>query len=471
MTAISKSKWLIGLLLFAAFGTATAQQEYRLSVTEAVDLALKNVADLKNLRLDSAKQVALNREVTGMALPQVSGSAQVAHYLTLPKILFPNNGETSIYSVLNKEGVKDGNGNVIQPKQDFQIQEFSFVQPWSIQAGISMNQLLFQPEVFVGLLARKTLIDFAQGNIRVGEDKVREQVYKAYYQVLLSEQQLTILQQTIQRFEKLLSDQQQMFKNGFIEKLDIDKSTVAINNLKANETQLKNFVELGYAALKFAMAINQKDKLVLTDKLTDEKIKENILDDGQFTYENRSEVRLLNTAKKLNEIDIRRYKLGYAPTLAFFYQFQQQGQLNKSFSAFTGQNWFWFNSNLVGLNLTVPLFDGLQRQQKIKQAQISLEKTKNTMEQVKQGIDLEQTVSKTNLRNALLTLDAQKRNLELAEQVYRTTKKKYEQGTGSSFEVLQADTEWQRAHGNYFEAMYNAVIAKINYLKAIGQLK
>ena len=89
----------------------------------------------------------------------------------------------------------------------------------------------------------------------------------------------------------------------------------------------------------------------------------------------------------------------------------------------------------------------------------------------KQAVDLEHTVSKNNLKNAILNMDAQKENLELAERVYNTTKKKYEQGLGSTFEVLQADTEWQRAQGNYFDALYNAVVAKINYYQATGTLK
>ena len=465
-----RNKWLLFATMLLGFTVANAQTEYRLTVKEAVNLALNNVADIKNLRIDSLKQEAQNKEILGSAMPQVSGSGQVAHYVTLPKILFPSAGKTDVYTVLNQEGVKDGSGNTIQPKNEFTVQEFSFVQPWSITAGVSLNQLLFQPDVFVGLIARKTSIEYAKENIKVQEDKTREQVQKAYYQVLIAEQQLKTLQQSLQRFEKLLSDQEQLFKNGFIEKLDIDKTTVSFNNTKSSETQLKNIIELGYASLKFTMGLAQNDKIVLTDQLNNESVKENVLDDGTVNYNNRSEVRLLNSVQKLQELDVRRNKLGYAPTLAFFYQFQQQGQLNKNFSAFTGQNWFWFNSNLIGLNLSIPIFDGFQRKYKIQQAKYTLDKTTNTIENIKKAIDFEQNAAKINLRNAVINMDAQQKNLELAERVYNTTKKKYEQGVGSSFEILQSDTELQRAQGNYFDALYNAVVAKISYLKAIGQL-
>jgi outer membrane protein TolC len=471
MIRFVKSKWHWCFLALFVAGNASAQKEYRISVQDAVTLALKNTTELKNLRIDSLKQRAQNSEIAGSALPQVSGAAQIGHYLTLPKILFPDAGETGVYSVLNKEGVRDGNGNPIAPKQSFAVREFSFVQPWNLQAGVTLSQLLFQPDVFVALLARKTLVEFTGHNIRVAEDKVREQVYKAYYQVLIAEMQLEVLKKTLQRFEKLVADQQQLYKNGFIEKLDIDKSTVALNNLHATETQLKNMIELGYAALKFALGLSQSDTILLTDVLNENSIKDQLITDEQQVYNNRSEMKLLNTAQKLGKIDLKRYRLGYLPTLAFAYQFQQQGQMNKNFSAFTGKNWFWFNSNLIGLNLNVPLFDGMQRKYKIQQARYNLEKTNNSIEQFKRGVDLEVQLANINLRNALLNMESQSKNLALAEQVYQTTRKKYEQGLGNTFELLQTDSELQRAQGNYYEALYNAVLSRINYLKATGKLQ
>jgi outer membrane protein TolC len=471
MTRLTKSKWLVAFLLMVSTPALKAQTEYRLSVDEAVNLALKNVAEVKNLRIDSLKQWAQNKEIVGSALPQVSGSAQVSHYLTLPLILFPSTGSTDVYKVLNKEGVRDGTGQPIPAREEFVINKFSFVQPWNVAAGVSLNQLLFQPDVFVGLIARKTSMEYAKENIKVTEDKIREQVQKAYYQVLIAEQQLSVLQQTLQRLEKLLTDQEQLYKNGFIEKLDIDKTTVSVNNTRSTETQLKNVIELGYASLKFTLGLAQNDKLVLTARLTPEVVKQNALDDGSFDYGSRSEVRLLNQVQKLQQLDVKRHKLGYIPTLSFFYQFQQQGVLNKNFSTFLGSNWFWYNSNLIGLNLSVPIFDGFQRKYKIKQAQYTLEKTNNLVDNTRKAIDFERNAAQINLRNAIINMDAQQKNLELAERIYNTTKKKYEQGVGSSFEVLTADTELQRAQGNYFDALYQAVVAKISYLKATGKLQ
>ena len=446
-----------------------AQQVYEITAKDAVDIAFKNVADLKNAKLDYKITEARNKEITGLALPQVTGSLQGTHYLSLPLIQFPDATESLIYQVLRDNNVEDGSGMPITKTVDPTIQNVSFFTPWNITAGLAVNQLLFEPQVFVGLQARKELLTSSGLQIKVAEDKVRETVYKSYYAVLISQKQLIFVQESIKRLEKLASDQNEMFKNGFVERLDIDKTTVTLNNTKTTETQLRNAIIIGFAVLKMNLGLLQADTLVLKDSLTPDFIKENILDDT-FKYEDRNEVKLLNSAVKLQEFDVRRYKLSYYPTVAAFYNFQKNGQ-RRANEGGNDKPWFWYNTNLIGLSVNVPIFDGFQKKYKIKQSQFTLEKVQNTLDQTIKGIDLERTVAKNTLTNAILTMDAQESNMQLAERVYTTVKKKYEQGVGSSFEILQADTEFQQAQSNYFRALYDAIIAKISYQKALGKLQ
>ncbi len=458
------------VFLMLMWSEISAQKKYEISVKQAVNIAFENVVELKNLRADSLLQWSKNKEIEGMAYPQISGTSSLSHYLSLPLIQFPDASESSIYSVLNSNGVKDGSGNTIQKKDAFAVRNFSFAQPWNAQFGLAVNQLLFQPDVFVGLKARTTAMNFAKENIKVSEDKVKEQVYKAYFQIIIAEKQLQFLNKTIERLKKLDHDMNVMYANGFAEKLDINKVAVTYNNTQSTRTQVENSIVLGYAVLKQNLGLSQNDNLVLTDSLSQEFVKENILSDGSFTYEDRPEIRLLTEAANLQKLDKQRCKLSYLPTIAMFYQFSQNGQGNKSFSQYTGKNWFWYNSNLIGLNMSIPIFDGFQKKNKIKQVDLNLAKVENNINNVKNLIDLEQVVSQSSLKNALVNIDVQQRNLALAEKVYTTTKKKYEQGLGSSFELLQTDTEWQRSQSNYFEALYQAVVSKVSYLKALGKL-
>jgi outer membrane protein TolC len=471
-----KTKTILTILFLSNFITISLQaqqqnaqpQVYSISAKEAVDIAFKNVNDLKNAKLDYKISEARNKEITGMALPQVSGSLSGNHYLSLPVIQFPDATESFIYEVLKDNGVKDGSGNPITKTVDPTVRNVSFLTPWNVSAGLAVNQLLFEPQVFVGLQARKELLTNSDLQIKVTEDKVRESVYKSYYAVLISQKQLVFVQESIKRLEKLASDQNEMFKNGFVERLDIDKTTVTLNNTKTTEAQLRNAIIIGFAILKMNLGLQQSDSLSLKDSLTSDYVKENILDDS-FKYEDRNEIKLLNSAVKLQGFDVRRYKLSYYPTVSAFYNFQKNGQRRNSDGG-NNSPWFWYNTNLIGLSVNVPIFDGFQKKYKIRQSQFTLEKVQNNLDQTKHGIDLERTVAKNTLNNAILTMDAQESNMQLAERVYSTVKKKYEQGVGSSFEILMADTEFQQAQSNYFKALYDAIIAKISYQKALGRL-
>ncbi|HSU29104.1 MAG TPA: TolC family protein [Chitinophagaceae bacterium] len=457
---------IIGLL--AAY-PALAQQSYVITAKEAVDIAFKNVSELKNARLDYKIAEAKNKEVTGMAYPQVNGSASVSHYLDLPLIQFPDATEISIYDVLKREGVRDGNGNPITADGQFNVRNFSFIAPWSVNLGANVQQLLFEPQVFVGLQARKALLESSTLQIKVAEDKVRESVYKNYYAVLIAEKQLVFVQESKKRLFKLSGDMQVMFKNGFVEKLDIDKTTVSLNNTTAIENQLKNGIATGYAVLKMTLGLSQSDTLVLKDNLDPAEVKEGLLEDG-FTYEDRNEIKLLNKAKQLQGYDIKRYKLSYYPTVSAFYAFQKVGQRNSAAADANTKPWFWYSTSQLGLNVNIPIFDGYQKKYKIQQSKFVLEKVENTLEQAKRGIDLERTLAKNNMTNAILNMDVQEDNMKLAEKVYNTEKKKYEAGLGSSFSILQSDTDLQMAQSNYFKALYDAIIARIGYKKALGKL-
>jgi outer membrane protein TolC len=466
-----KTKTILTAFILLCFlhSKMAAQQVYAITVKEAVDIAFKNVTDLKNVRLDYKIAEARNKEIIGMALPQISGSVQGNHYLSLPQIQFPDGSEVQIYDVLRENGVRDGSGNIITKEGEFSYRNFSFLTPWNVNGGISVQQLLFEPQVFVGLEARKALLESSGLQIKVAEDKVKETIYKSYYAVLITQKQLGFVQESIKRLEKLAADMKEMYKNGFAEKLDIDKTTVTLNNTRSAERSLQTGVKLSLAVLKMNMGLPQADSLVLKDNLSTEVIKEGVLNEG-FSYEDRNEVKLLNSAVRLQSYDVRRYKLSYAPTLAAFYNFQRNGQRRAGESGNSSVPWFWYNTNLVGLSMNIPIFDGQQKKYKIRQSQLTMEKTQNTLDQVKKGIDLEMTVAQQTLANALTTMDAQEKNMQLAENVFTTVKKKYEQGLGSSFEILQADTELQQAQSNYFKALYDAIIARISYMKSLGKL-
>ena len=466
-----RTNLIFTIIVLVCCGSVRGQTVHQLSIEQAVNLALQNAEDLKNLRLDVDIQALNNKEVTGAMYPQISASGQGSYYTNLPQIQFPSSN-FPIYQVLQDEGVKDQNGNPITTSDATTTsQAISFVAPLNVQFGVSVNQLLFQPDIFIALMAKEMVLQYARDNLKVSEVNVRESVQKACYSVLIAEEQKRIMEETASRLNQLSAEMTEMYKSGFVEKLDIDKLTVTRNNTVTAINQLANAINISKSLLKNAIGLPMNDDIVLTEKLEPQDLKALLLENtDDFNYENRSEIALLNTARKLQEIDLKRQKFAYLPTLSAFYQLQRAGQRNPDFALPGESAWFWYNTGLIGLSVNQPIFDGFQVKHRIGQAELKIMKVDNSLNQLKRAIGMEQNIAKNSLSNALLNLDVQQRNTDLAREVFETTKKKYEAGVGSSIELIQADTELQRAQGAYFQALYDCYLAQIAMNKSLGKL-
>ncbi len=469
----SKLRQLLLLLVFLwSVQGLQAQTVHRLSAKEAVDLAFKNLPELKNLKIDYTIAVARNREIVGAAYPQIEGNLQMNRFLAIPVTPLPDFITPQVYGVLNDEKVQNSStGQVISvPQTDPRIIPAQFGVPWTAQAGFSVQWLLFQPEVFAGILARKEVLNYSEKNITVAEDKAKENVMNSYYLILVTQEQLKLVNNSVIRLDKLYSDVTQMYKNGFSEKLDVDRSLVAFNNVKSVQNQLNNSLSLAFAALKLAVGIPQADSLVLTDALTPELIKQQLPNSEGFSYQNRSEIRLLESARRLQEYDLKRYQLQKYPTVATFWNYNRSAFRQEFNFLKSGSQFQWFPSSIVGLSMQVPIFTGGARLQRVKQARLRMDQLDNNIAQTKMLIDFQLEQARISYRNAVLDLDVNASNLELATGVYNLSKKKFEQGLGTSFEVINAENELQTAQSNYLRSLYNAVQAQISWKRATGTL-
>jgi outer membrane protein len=458
----------LSLLLILLSGSSFAQQTNNFSIKQSVEYATKNATQVKNALLDIKVQEQVNRQITSAAYPQVSGSIGATHYLNIPVQSLPNFISPATYQVLIDEGVKNGSGNAITFPNggDFGTIAAKFGVPWTASAGVDVSQLLFDGQVFVGLMARDAVLEFYKKTADVTQEQIKANVMKVYYQLVVGKNQLASLDANIVRFEKLLHDTKEIYKNGFAEKLDVDKVTVQLNNIKTEKEKIENMITAGNSGLKFLMGMPQKEILVLTDTLSEAELKSNILDET-YDYKNRKEFQLLSVAEKLGGYNIRRYKLSKIPTIAAFGTYSKNAQ-RSAFNFFNKGD--WFTTSLVGVKIAIPIFDGNRKNALIEQSKYELQKTKNNIEQLKNSIDYDVDQSRIKMKSALLTMDNQKKNIVLAENVYNTTKKKYEQGLGSNQEIYNTQTELKVAQTNYYSSLYDAITAKIDYLKAAGKL-
>lgn len=438
------SLFACSLILFAA--ETNAQKVNSFTVQQAVEYAKQNSVQVKNALLDIAIQKQTNRDITSIALPQINGSGSVIHYLEIPTTLLP--------------------GEIVgQPAGTFVPVRFGT--KWNAGASVSLSQLVFDGQVFIALKARNGTIDLQKTILEITEENIKANIHKIYYQLVLSKTQMELLDANIDRLQKLHKDVSLMYDNGFTEKVDIDKLAVQIANLQTEKLKADNMIKNGYSGLKLLMGMPVKDSLILTDKMGDEQIRESALEATQYNYKDRSDYKAMEITNTLNGLNIRRYKLSQIPTFSLVGNYNVQAQRNK-FDFFGRGD--WFNTAYIGLQMQVPIFNGFALQARKQKAKLELQKTQNQTSALEISIDREVEDAKNNFATAIATMDFQKKNMALAEKVYNQTKKKYEIGTGSSSEINTAQLDLKTAQTNYINALYEAVIAKVDFLKATGKL-
>lgn len=463
---------LSALYIFSGITAAVAQQqtnnpvEHAFSAKEAVEYALKNSSLVKNALLDIKLQEAQNKEITAAALPKLSANGSASYNPKVAVQTIQDFISPAVYGVLKENNVKDGNGNPIQPPSQYAYFPIGFGAKWSGQAGVDFQQLLFDGQVFVGLQARKASIKNATLTAEVTQEQIKANVYKIYYQLVVGKRQIGTLDANIENVQKLLHDTREIYKNGFAEQLDVDKVQVQLINLQTQRLKAENQLEAGFEGLKFLMQMPSQDQLILTDTLSDEELKSDILSED-YQYENRKEYQQLETLMELGKYNIKRYQLAKIPTLSLGANFSESGQWQE-FNFFKGP---YYNSSYIALRINISLFDGGAKNAQIQQAKINLRKMENNLDMLKYSIDNDVKQARILMKSALTTMDAQKRNIDLAQQVYNTTKLKYEQGLGSNLEISTAQTELITAQNNYYSALYDAIISKIDFLKASGTLQ
>ncbi len=442
--AVRLNNWLIIFALVSS--TAFAQERHELSAKQAVDYGLKNSRQVQNALIGINLQKEMNREITADAFPQISGNINVNDYLSIPTNLLPGEffGQPAGTYIPVKFGTK-----------------------YNASYGATLQQTLFDGRVLVGLQARKSSIDYAQATAEITQEQIKGNIYKIYYQLLVGKLLITTIDANITSTEKLLNDTREIYKNGFAEKLDVNKVEVTLANLKTEKEKAQSRINVGWLGLKLLMGMPGKDQLILTDTLSEQDVQLDLLDQP-YNYSDRKEFRQLQSLERLRTYNLKRYKLAYFPTVSLSASYIRNAQRNKFDFFKSGEP--WFTTSVIGINISVPIFDGFARDARIKQAQLQLKQIQNNLEDYKMLIDFEVDSSRSTMRSAIAAMQFQRQNRQLAEDVYDQTRKKYESGLGSNLEVTNAQAQQIIAQNNYYNALADAIVAKIDYLKASGKL-
>lgn len=432
-------------------GFLAAQQtdtsSYNLSLRQAIDYALSHNSQVQNATLDEMAATAKVREIVGIGLPQVNTSFQVQDFVEIPTSLIP--GEFF--------GGPPGSYIPVQ-----------FGTQYNASFSISASQLVFSGTWLYGVKGAQVYQELARKSTDRTRIETSAEVTKAYYTAMINQERKTQIDANLAMVKKMKDDTKALNDNGFVSKLDLDRITVSYNNLVTEADNIKRLLDLSLVLLKYQMGMDQSAKLMLTENIKDMSFTPQQVPSGQFNYSNRVEFQLVDLSLRGQKLLLRSERAGYFPTIAAFGSMTAQAQRTK-FDIFDTQK-PWYPIGVIGLQVNMPIFDGLQRHYRVQQTKIGILKAENNLLMIQRTIDMQQAVSKVNLQNATASLDAKKANLDLAKHVLEEAQKKYGQGSSSNIEIISAQTALKDAETNYFNALYDAVVAKVEYDKSIGVL-
>jgi outer membrane protein len=440
---------LLSLIMARSFAQLAPPtgQTYNFSLQDCINYAYEHQDTVINAKLDIKSADYRVKEIIGGGLPQITGGAVFQDYLKIPTTLLPGeffNAPGTFVPV--KFGVK-----------------------YQSNLTLDVNQIIFDGTYIVGLKARNTYKELSQRNYTRSKIEANVSVTKGYYLVLVSNEQIRLLDANISQLKQQLDQTTAQNKQGFVEKIDVDRLNYQYNDLQTKRENTVRTLVLNYQLLKFQMGMPIDENLVLKDKLADVNLEENVADLSTDTtfYKNRIEYNLFETQVKLNEYDVKRRKAAFLPSLNAFGNFTSSYQ-NNGFSNLYSNN---FPASYVGLRLNVPIFSGWQRTNVLRQSEINYQKSKNDLFRLKDALSLQASRARITYFNGLQTLNSQRRNQDLAREVLRVTKIKYQQGVGSSIEVTQAQTALEEADNKYIQGLYDALISKVDLNKAFGRIQ
>lgn len=435
-------------LLVGYSSTGFAQAEsFEFTLQEAQNYAIKN--SYMSLNADKDVQIADKKvsETIGTGLPQINATGSFQRYVQTPLSLIP----------------ADVFGG---PEGEFA--EIFFGTEMQVGANLRVDQLLFSGSYIVGLQAAKTYLQISKNDKKKTKIEVKNMVTLAYGNALVALRNIEILKGNVKSLEQSAFEIGELYKNGFAEEQDKDQIELTLANVKNAQEQAVRTVVVVKNQLKFILGMDISSTLNLKDDLktvTSISTSHEYLN-KEFDVSSHIDYQIISTQEKATSLLLKQQKSTVLPSLSAFY--------NLSSNAFANEfdfldNKRFYNGQLVGLNLNIPLFSGFGRMTRIQQAQLNVEKIEVAKIQVEQQLTIDAANSKSQYTFALSQYNTTEGNLELAQRIYDKIKIKYEEGISSSLELTQANNQLLQSQSSYISSAFQLIQAKANLDKALNQ--
>lgn len=337
----------------------------------------------------------------------------------------------------------------------------------SSTAQFALTQTIFNRDV---LLAKKTAGDVRTLSKQITRNKgidLAADVSKAFYDVLLSKQQIDLVTQDILLLERSYKDAFNQYKGGIVDKTDYQRASISLNNAKAQKKTDEEQLKSKYAVLKQLMSFppeNQLDLVYDSTLMAAEAAQVDTIE--QVNYSNRIEFQSLVTQKRLLQANVSYYKWGYLPALSAFGQYNFN-YLNNEFSQLYANN---YPNSYAGIGLTLPIFQGTKRVQQIRIAQLQLSRLDYDFIALKDSINAQYQEVLSVYKSNLINFYFQKDNLQLAQEVYNIIQTQYRSGIKTYLDVITANNDLFSAQINYTNALFQVLSNKVDLRRTLGTL-
>ena len=435
----------IGLILllgsFLYINPLLAQQP--LTLKEALQYALENSESIKKAYLDvegGKHQVA---EVRASALPQIEATAGLNYNPVIGKLVFAG-------------------------------QSVTIGQPWDSQLGAQLTQQVFNQQVFTGLRAARTTSEYYALAANMTEEQVIEGVASNYYQVLVSREQLSVIDTNLKNIRVINDIVANQYENGLAKKIDVDRIRVNVTNLENRREELVNGITLLENQLKFSMGMPIETPIVLAEEELNDvpDIVDVAADEGRL--DRLVELQVLNKQLELLDLQYKATKAEYYPTLSLISNYSYATMTEKFSGLYkNAENPLAasFGSMLVGVSLRVPIFNGFATRARLGKAKVDYLKAEQDVRNMRQSLNLAHSNARIQLTNALNTIQSQRENMQLAQEVYESTQNNYNNGLAPLTDLLDTENALTEAQNSYTQALLNYRIAEIQLKKANGNIK
>lgn len=411
-----------------------------LTLAQCLAFALKNQPAVQQAQLDEAigeQDIRLN--LAGW-YPQLGVQYDFQHFLKMPVIFLPNDA-----GVPTPRTIGVANTSTLQ---------------------LQANQTLYSNEVLLATRATRFVRLQNDQNTQSVQINTVVSVSKAFYDILLTQEQLRILDEAIIRQEKQRKDAQAQYQQGLVDKTDYQRASIALSNTRSDRKRTQESIKFKHAYLKELIGYAPETELQLAFEQS--QMEQNIPADttAAVTYNNRVEYQQLQTQKQLQNLNLTYYRWGFLPSVSAFINYNIVNQ-NNAFRAVFDQA---FPNALTGLSVNLPIFQGGRRRQNLRRVQLLDQRLDVAIANVKNIIHTENEEALASYKSDLNEWHTVKNNVALAEDVYRIIKLQYDEGIKSYLELITAETDLRTTQLNYFNALYRLLASKLDLQRAQGNI-